>query len=111
MVSELTYTTPQCQLKPGQSDVELKQMQSQEVGNTSPTDSKLRRRGRRYFSTSRAYLSLFKRRLTYYDYRPVKAKLQAVALLVSKIVAALLAAFALWIGAVVLYEIMLGWRM
>lgn len=41
----------------------------------------------------------------------MKAKLQAVALLVSKIVAALLAAFALWIGAVVLYEIMLGWRM
>ena len=84
------------------------QMQSLELGNTSPTDSKLRRRGRRYLSAPRAYLSSFRRRLESRDFDPLKARLKTVAVRVAKILLVLLAAFAAWIVFVVLLEIYLG---
>ncbi len=83
-------------------------MQSLELGQISPTESKLRRRGRRYFSTSRAYLSLYRRRFAAYNFGVWKARLKTLALLALKVTAGFLVAFAVWIGAVVLYEIWLG---
>ncbi|KAL0040311.1 hypothetical protein WJX77_003140 [Trebouxia sp. C0004] len=59
-------------------------MQSLELGQISPTESKLRRRGRRYFSTSRAYLSLYRRRFAAYNFEVWKARLQTLALLALK---------------------------
>jgi len=83
-------------------------MQSLEQGQISPTESKLRRRGRRYFSTSRAYLSLYRRRFAAYNFGALKARLTTLALIALKVTAGFLLAFAVWIGAVVLYEIWLG---
>ena len=77
-------------------------MQSLEVGQTSPTESKLRRRGRRYTSTFRAYLSFYRRRLVAYDFGPARAKLKTAALLALKGIAGCLVALTLWVGAVVL---------
>ncbi len=83
-------------------------MQSLELGQISPTESKLRRRGRTYFSNSRAYLSLYRRRFAAYNFGAWKARLKTLALLALKVTAGFLVAFALWIGAVVLYELWLG---
>ena len=91
------------------------QMQSLELGNTSPTDLKLRRRSRRYFPSSRAYLISLRRRLASRDLDPLRARLKYVGTRVLKVLLvilaiflAFLASFAAWIALVVLYEICLG---
>ena len=83
-------------------------MQSLEVGNTSPTDLKLRRRSRRYLSAPRAYLSSIRRRLATRDFDTLRSRLLVVVTRTSKILLAVLAVYVAWIVLVVLYEIFLG---
>lgn len=90
-------------------------MQSLELGNTSPTDFKLRKRSRRYLASPRDYLALLRRRLASRGLDPLKARLKyigtrvlTVLLVLLAILLGLLALFAAWIVLVVLYEIYLG---
>lgn len=90
-------------------------MQGLELGKTSPTDYKLRRRSRRYLASPRDYLALFRRRLASRDLDPLKARLKYVGIRVLKVLLVflaiflvLLALFTAWIVLVVLYEIYLG---
>lgn len=88
-------------------------MQSLELGQTSPTGLKLRRR--RYLVSPRDYLAVLRRRLASKELDPLKARLNCVGIRVLKVLLvllaiflALLAVFAVWIVLVVLYEIYLG---
>ena len=83
-------------------------MQSLELGNTSPTEVKLRRRGRRSILTLKTHLSSLRRRVASRDFDQLKSKFKAVAVRVGKVLLALLVAYAAWIVFVVLLEIYLG---
>lgn len=90
-------------------------MQSLELGQTSPTGLKLRRRSQRYIVSPRDYLAVLRRRLASKELDPLKARLKYVGIRVLKVLLvflaiflALLAVFAVWIVLVVLYEIYLG---